>query len=93
MVIGEDLGVNSKNVDEQKASTKNPEIKRLLGTEDNMGEALHVSQDWAYNIIKQVGNYGESFDRNVGKDSPLKIDRGLNRLWKDGGIMYAPPAH
>ncbi len=93
MVDAEFLGVSSKNVDEEKASTKNPEVKRLLGTQDNLGEDLHLPKEWAYNIIKEVGNYGELFDRNVGKDSPLKIARGLNRLWKDGGIMYAPPAH
>ena len=56
-----------------------------------MGKALHVDDKWAYNIIKQVGNYGESFDRNVGKDSPLKLDRGLNNLWTNEGLMYGAP--
>jgi general L-amino acid transport system substrate-binding protein len=90
MVDAEDLGVTSKNVDEMLKST-NPEIKRLLGTEGNYGEQLGLSKDWAVNIVKQVGNYGEVFDRNVGEGSPLKISRGLNRLWTKGGIMYAPP--
>jgi general L-amino acid transport system substrate-binding protein len=90
MVDAEDLGVTSKNLDEMLKST-NPEIKRLLGTEGNYGEQLGLSKDWAVNIVKQVGNYGEVFDRNVGEGSPLKISRGLNRLWTKGGIMYAPP--
>jgi general L-amino acid transport system substrate-binding protein len=69
----------------------NPDIKRLLGSEGNYGEQLGLGKDWAVNIIKQVGNYGESYDRNVGDGSPLKIARGLNRLWNKGGIQYAPP--
>ena len=90
MVDAEDLGINSKNVDEMMKST-NPEIRRLVGVEGNFGEQLGLTKDWAYKIVKQVGNYGESFDRNVGEGSPLKISRGLNRLWTKGGIMYAPP--
>jgi general L-amino acid transport system substrate-binding protein len=89
MVNAEELGVTSKNVDDMKAST-NPEIKRLLGVEQ-IKHGLGVSDAWAYNIVKQVGNYGEIFDRNVGKGSPLKIERGLNALWNNGGIQYAPP--
>ncbi len=92
MVDAEDLGVDSKNVDEMMKST-NPEIRRLLGVEGNFGEQLGLSKDTFYKIIKQVGNYGESFERNVGSGSPLKIDRGLNKLWTKGGIMYAPPIH
>jgi general L-amino acid transport system substrate-binding protein len=92
MVDAEDLGVNSKNTDAMLKSD-NPEIRRLLGVEGNYGEQLGLSKDWALNIIKQVGNYGEAFDRNVGEGSPLKISRGLNRLWTKGGIMYAPPIH
>lgn len=92
MVVAEDLGVNSKNVDEMMKSN-NPEIRRLLGVEGNFGEQLGLTKDCFYKIIKQVGNYGESFDRNVGEGSPLKIARGLNRLWTKGGIMYAPPIH
>ena len=91
MVDAEDLGINSKNIDDVKKNTDNPDKKRFLGETGDFGQMLGVSNDWAYNIVKQVGNYGESFDRNVGKDSPLKIKRGLNALWSDGGIQYAPP--
>ncbi|GAA0588833.1 amino acid ABC transporter substrate-binding protein [Caenispirillum bisanense] len=91
MVEAEELGITSENVDEMKAS-ENPNIKRLLGVTPGMGDALGLPNEWAYNVIKQVGNYGQSFERNVGKDSPLKLERGLNALWTDGGLMYAPPA-
>ena len=84
------LDVTSKNVAEMKKST-NPNIQRLLGTSGEFGKMIGVANDWAYNIIAQVGNYGESFDRNVGMDSPLKIKRGMNALWTQGGIQYAPP--
>ncbi|HOV03981.1 MAG TPA: amino acid ABC transporter substrate-binding protein [Hyphomicrobiales bacterium] len=90
MVNAEELGVTSKNVDEMKAS-ENPEIKRLLGTEGAFGEGIALGNDWAYNIVKMVGNYGEIFDANVGPDTPLGISRGLNALWKNGGLQYAPP--
>jgi len=87
MVNAEEMGVTSKNVESMKNS-KNPAIARLMG---GQGEKLGLSDDWAYNIIKQVGNYGESFERNVGMGSPLKISRGLNALWNKGGLQYAPP--
>jgi general L-amino acid transport system substrate-binding protein len=90
MIIGEELGVTSDNVDKMKSSD-NPEVKRMLGQEANFGEQLGLGQDFAYNILKQVGNYAQSYNRNVGPDTPLKLDRGLNALWKDGGILYAPP--
>ncbi len=90
MVNAEEMGVTSANADEMKKST-NPAIRRLLGIEGKFGENLGVSNDWAYNIIKQVGNYGESFDRNVGPKTPLGIARGVNALWSKGGIQYAPP--
>src|SRR5665213_1794210 len=90
MINAEESGVTSKNVDEMVKST-NPDIKRLLGTEGNYGEQLGLTKDWAVRIIKLVGNYGESFDRNVGAGSPLKIERGLNKLWSKGGLQYAPP--
>ncbi len=90
MVNAEDMGVTSKNIDEMKKSD-NPGIRRLLGLEGIKGKSLGLSDDWAYQIIKQVGNYGEVFERNVGMDSPLKIKRGLNALWSKGGIQYAPP--
>ena len=81
--------ITKANVDDQKKSD-NPDIKRLLGTEGKYGEALGLSDDWAYRIIKQVGNYGEVFERNVGQGSPLKIARGLNALWNKGGLQFAP---
>ena len=90
MLNAEELGITSANVADM-AKSDNPDIKRLLGSEGNYGEQLGLSKDWAVNIIKLVGNYGESFDRNVGSGSPLKIDRGLNKLWSKGGLQYAPP--
>ncbi|HWE78158.1 MAG TPA: amino acid ABC transporter substrate-binding protein [Pseudolabrys sp.] len=90
MIDGEELGLTQKNIDQQ-ANATNPDIKRFVGTEGNYGEQLGLSKDWAVKIIKQVGNYGEAFERNVGQGSPLKIDRGLNRLWTKGGLQYAPP--
>lgn len=90
MLNAEELHVNRDNVDEQLKS-ESPEIRRLLGVEGNFGEQLGLTKDWVYRIVKLVGNYGEVFDRNVGKDSPLKIARGLNALWNKGGIQYAPP--
>jgi len=90
MINAEELGITSKNIDDMAKST-NPEIKRFVGTEGNYGEQLGLTKDWAVRIIKLVGNYGEVFDRNVGPGSPLKIDRGLNKLWNKGGIQYAPP--
>jgi len=90
MVNAEELNVTKANVDDQLKSD-NPEIKRLLGTQDNFGEHIGLTKDWAYRIVKLVGNYGEVFDRNVGQGSPLKITRGLNALWTKGGLQYAPP--
>jgi general L-amino acid transport system substrate-binding protein len=90
MMDAEELGITQANVDEMTKSS-NPEIKRFVGTEGNYGEQLGLTKDWAVRIVKLVGNYGESFERNVGKGSPLKIERGLNRLWNQGGVQYAPP--
>ncbi len=90
MVEAEELGVTSANVDEMKSSS-NPNIKRLLGVEGEMGKSLGLPNEWAYNVIKQVGNYGESYDRNVGPNTALKLERGLNALWKDGGLQYPMP--
>jgi general L-amino acid transport system substrate-binding protein len=89
-VDAEELGVTKANVDE-KLKSDNPEIRRLLGVEGQYGEALGLTNDWAYRIVKLVGNYGEVFERNVGQGSPLKIVRGLNALWTKGGLQYAPP--
>ncbi len=90
MLDAEEAGITQKNVDDMLKSD-NPEIKRQLGVEGNFGEQLGLSKDWEFNIVKQVGNYGEVFERNVGEGSPLKIARGLNRLWTKGGVQYAPP--
>ena len=90
MIEAEEYGIDSRNVDEMLKSD-NPTIKRILGVTPGMGKALGVDEKWVYNIVSQVGNYGESFDRNVGQGSPLKIDRGLNKLWTQGGLQYAPP--
>jgi len=90
MVSAEELGVTSKTVDDALKSD-NPDVKRLLGIEGNYGEQLGLTKDWAYRIIKHVGNYGEVFERNIGQGSPLKIARGFNALWNKGGLQYAPP--
>ena len=90
MIEAEEYGITSKNIDEMMKSD-NPTIKRILGVTPGMGKALGVDDKWVYNIIKQVGNYGESFERNVGMGSPLKIARGQNALWTQGGLQYAPP--
>lgn len=90
LVQAEELGITSKNVDE-KLKSKDPRVKRFLGVTPGLGKALGLDDKWAYNIIKQVGNYGEIFDRNVGPDTPLKLERGLNALWTKGGLMYAWP--
>ncbi|WMC11067.1 amino acid ABC transporter substrate-binding protein [Oceanimonas pelagia] len=90
MLNAEELGVTQANVDEMKGS-ENPDIRRLLGQEADFGKGMGLDKEWAYRIIKQVGNYGEIFDANVGQNSPLKVERGLNRLWTEGGLQYAPP--
>ena len=89
-INAEELGISSSNVDDMKGSD-NPSVMRLLGTDGDMGEKLGLPADFGYKIVKQVGNYGEMYDRNVGPDTPLGLDRGLNALWTDGGILYAPP--
>lgn len=91
LIIAEEKGVTSRNVDEMKKKSVDPEIKRLLGVEGDLGRKLDLPNSWAYSIIKQVGNYGEVYDRNIGPDTPLKLERGLNQLWFKGGILYAPP--
>ncbi len=91
MVNAEELGVTSANVEEMSKSTANPDVARLLGGEGEYGKDLKLPSDWAVKIVKQVGNYGESFERNVGAGSELKIERGLNALWNQGGLQYAPP--
>ena len=90
MIIAEELGLTSENVDNYIIS-ENPRILRLLGEEGNFGDMLELDYKWAYNIIKQVGDYGTVFDNNIGRNSVLGLNRGLNALWKDGGILYSPP--
>jgi general L-amino acid transport system substrate-binding protein len=90
MLNAEADGVTQKNVDEMMSSP-NPEIRRLLGLEGGFGAGLGLSNDWAVSILKAVGNYGESFERNLGSGSRLGIPRGMNALWKDGGLHYPPP--
>src|SRR5690606_19149780 len=91
MQNAEEMGITQGNVDKIKADSKDPNVQRLLGTGEDMGKLLGLDKDWSYRIVKQVGNYGESFDRNMGENSPLKLPRGVNKLWNDGGLMYAPP--
>jgi len=91
MLEAEEFGITSQNVDDMKASSDNPGVRRVLGVEGDMGANLGLPNEWGYNIIKQVGNYGEVFERNVGMGSPLKIERGLNALWTNGGLQYAMP--
>ncbi|MBR1154677.1 amino acid ABC transporter substrate-binding protein [Bradyrhizobium sp. JYMT SZCCT0428] len=90
MITAEELGITQKNVDEMAKSDK-PEMKRVFGTDGNLGEQLGLTKDWVSRIVKSVGNYGESFERNVGAGSKLGIARGINALWSKGGIQYAPP--
>ena len=90
MVNAEEAGITSKNVDEM-LTAKSKEVKRILGVEGYIGPMLGLGMKFGYNIIKHVGNYGESYERNVGPNTPLALERGLNKLWKDGGVMYVPP--
>lgn len=93
MIIAEEKGITSANADDMKANAADPEIKRLMGTEGDFGERLFAgaANDWPYQVIKQVGNYGESYDRNVGPKTPIGLERGVNALWTKGGILYAAP--
>ncbi|MDR3374105.1 MAG: amino acid ABC transporter substrate-binding protein [Ancalomicrobiaceae bacterium] len=90
LLTAEELGVTKANVDEM-LNSPNPEIRRLLGKEGTFGAGIGLSNDWAYNEIKALGNYGEIFDKDIGPSSPLKIARGLNAQWNKGGLQYAPP--
>ncbi|MGZ8533017.1 MAG: amino acid ABC transporter substrate-binding protein, partial [Candidatus Binatia bacterium] len=87
MIEAEELGLTSKNIDQQ-GQNANPVVQRFVGATGDFGKMLNVDNRWAYNIVKQVGNYGESFERHL---TPLGLDRGINKLWNKGGIMYAPP--
>jgi len=91
MINAEEYGVNSGNVDDLKKGTDNPEVNRMLGTEDDLGSLLGLDKEWAYRVIKMVGNYGEVFDRFIGPDTSIGLERGLNAQYTQGGILYAPP--
>lgn len=92
LLAAEEYGVTQGNVDELGAKpTGNPDIDRMLGTEGDFGAMVGLDKDWAKNAIKAVGNYGEIFDRNIGPDTAIGLERGLNALWTEGGLMYAPP--
>lgn len=90
LIEAEELGITQANVDEQKAS-EDPTIRRFLGMEGNLGEDLGLTNDFAYRVIKNVGNYGEIYERNLGKGSQFNLDRGQNDLWTRGGLLYSPP--
>ncbi len=91
LLDAEESGLTQANVDKQKASSKDPNVLRLLGVSEDTGKLLGLDKEWAYRAIKQVGNYGESFERNLGPKTPLNLPRGVNNLWNKGGLMYAPP--
>ncbi|QEL24096.1 amino acid ABC transporter substrate-binding protein [Bosea sp. F3-2] len=91
LVTAEELGVTQANIDEMREKSDNPDVRRLLGKEGSFGQSLGLENDWAYRIIKTAGNYGEIFERNLGQQSKLKIARGQNALWMNGGLQYAPP--
>jgi len=90
LINAEELGLSTETVDDALGS-ESPAMRRILGVDGNLGAKIGLEKDWAYNIIKKVGNYGELFARNLGEDSPLELERGLNRLWTEGGLLYAPP--
>jgi len=91
MLEAEEDGLTQANVDAQKATSKDPGVQRFLGVSEDTGKLLGLDKEWAYRIVKQVGNYGESFERNLGPKSPVGLPRGVNNLWTKGGLMYAPP--
>ena len=91
LLEAEENGLTQANVDQQKSTNKDPGVQRILGVNEDMGKLLGLDAEWAYRIVKQVGNYGESFERNLGSKSPLNLPRGANNLWTKGGLMYAPP--
>jgi general L-amino acid transport system substrate-binding protein len=90
LMEAEELGLTSANVDAKRASPQ-PPIRRFLGLEANLGQALGLPRDWAYQVVKNVGNYGEIFERTLGAKSNLKLTRGLNNSWTKGGLMYSMP--
>ncbi len=91
MVDAEEAGITQANVAELREKTLSPDVKRILGVEGKYGRGLGLTDDWAYRIVRHVGNYGDAFARNLGESTPLKIPRGLNALWTQGGLQYGPP--
>jgi general L-amino acid transport system substrate-binding protein len=92
MIDAEEQGIDSTNVERIRKQARNPAVRHFLGLDGETGQALGLEGPWVFRILKQVGNYAESYERNLGKDSPVQIKRGLNALWRDGGLLYAPPA-
>ncbi len=91
LINAEELEITAASADELKATSRKPNVRRLLGAEGSFGADMGLDPDWALRAIKAVGNYGEIFARNLGKDTPLAIERGINALWNAGGLLYAPP--
>ena len=91
MIDAEEAGITQDNVDRLRGETLSPDVKRILGLEGKYGQGLGLTDDWAYRIVRHVGNYGDVFARNLGDGTPLKIPRGLNGLWTNGGLQYGPP--
>ena len=91
MIEAEELGAGQANADQLRASSKAPDVQRMLGVGEDTGKLLGLDKDWSFRIVKQVGNYGESFERNLGPNTPVGLPRGVNKLWTHGGLMYAPP--
>jgi general L-amino acid transport system substrate-binding protein len=91
MLEAEENGLTQANVDQQKSASKDPSVQRFLGVSEDTGKLIGLDKEWAYRIVKQVGNYGESFERNLGPKTPIGLPRGVNNLWTKGGLMYAPP--
>jgi len=91
LVAAEEFGITQENVDAQRSSSQSPDVQRLLGVNGDLGAKLGVGNDWAYNAIKAVGNYGDIWDRNLGPKTPLRLERGRNALVADGGLMMAIP--
>jgi len=90
-IAAEELGITQDNIDIMKANSSVPEVRRLLGVEKGLGKSFGLDDEWAYRVIKQVGNYADIFDRNLGQNSMFKMSRGLNNIWENGGVLYAPP--
>ena len=91
LITAEELGVTSKNAQKLSQESSNPEVKRMLGTEGNLGAMLGLEKDWGLKVLTQVGNYGEVFEKYIGSNTPIGLERGLNAQWVDGGLIYSPP--